>query len=95
MITEKDIKKIADLSCLEVKDEDVPKLAKQLGEIIDYVEQLGDLSLDGIKPTAHAVEVKNVFRKTDDDVVKNDAFKKTIKQAPEADEKYFRVPKVL
>ena len=93
MITEEDVKKIARLAKLEIKKEDMAKLTNQLGGIMGYIETINELKLDDVKPTAHAVEVSNVFR--EDDVVTADVTKKTLDKAPEGDGEFFRVPKVI
>lgn len=93
MIDELQIKKVANLARLEIKDEDVKRLSEQVSGILEYVETLNELDLTKIKPTAHAVEVNNVFR--DDVSVKNDTAVAVLSQAPESDGVFFKVPKVL
>lgn len=93
MITEDVVKKVARLAKLEIKKEDMAKLTIQLGGILSYIETINELKLEGIKPTAHAVEVNNVFR--EDVVVMSDVAQKTLDKAPEGDGEFFRVPKVI
>ncbi len=93
MINEDVVKKVAKLAKLEIKKEDVAKLTEQLSGIMSFIETINELKLDNVKPTAHAVEVNNVFR---EDVAKvSDVAKKTLDKAPEGDGEFFRVPKVL
>lgn len=93
MIDQKDIIKIAQLSRLHLDEKDIPKLSQQLSAILDYAATLDEISLDDVKPTAHAVEVSNIFR---DDVPHQDSVAQTVlDQAPEAAPPFFRVPKVL
>lgn len=93
MITEDVVKKVASLAKLEIKKEDMAKLTEQLSGIFAFIETINELKLDGIKPTAHAVEVNNVFR---EDVVRSSGVtQKTLEKAPEGDGEFFRVPKVL
>ena len=93
MIDEKQIRKIANLSRLEIQDADIPKLSSQLSSILSYIETLNELDLTGIKPTAHAVEVANVFR--EDVAVQSDVARDVLSRAPESDNVFFKVPKVL
>lgn len=93
MIDKKDVKKIAHLARLELEDSQVESMSKQLSDILDYVESLNELDLEGVEPTAHAVEVKNVFR--DDNVKKSDIFNDVIEQSADHQDRYFKVPKVL
>ena len=93
MLTEEDVKKVARLAKLEIKKEDMAKLTNQLAGIMGYIETINELKLDNVKPTAHAVEVNNVFR--EDVVVTTDVTQKTLEKAPEGDGEFFRVPKVI
>lgn len=93
MITEDVVKKVAKLAKLEIKKEDVAKLTEQLSGILSFIETINELKLEDVKPTAHAVEVNNVFR---EDVARSsDVTQKTLDKAPEGDGEFFRVPKVL
>ena len=88
-----DIKKIARLAKIEIPSQDEDAIKKQLEDILDYIDTLSELNLDNIKPTAHAVEVNNVFR---EDVLETKPdMQDTIKQAPMSDGTFFKVPKVI
>lgn len=93
MITKDTVKNVARLARLKIKEGDIPKIADQLSRIIQYVETINELDLKNVKPTAHAVEVHNVFR--DDTVVPSKIIERAIEQAPEHDGRFFKVPKVL
>lgn len=93
MITEDVVKKVAGLAKLEIKKEDMAKLTEQLSDIFSYIETINELKLEPVKPTAHAVEVSNVFR--EDVVQPSNVTQKTLDKAPEGDGEFFRVPKVL
>ena len=93
MITREDVKKIADLARLDVKEEELDKYAAELSRIMGLAERLKSIDVTGVKPTAHAVEVTNVFRP---DVSENaNVIGKIIEQAPLAEPPFYRVPKVL
>ena len=55
-------KKIALLSRLEVKEEHMAHVEKELSDILSYVAELDALELDGVEPMAHAVPLHNVLR---------------------------------
>ncbi len=93
MISKEQIKHIASLANIDVDESEIPHLADQLSKIIEYVETINELDLKNIKPTAHAVEVNNVFR--EDKVIQKDIIEKSLEQAPESDGVYFKVPKVI
>ena len=92
-ISEETVRKVAKLAALELKDDEVHTLKDQLGEILDYVDQLSKLPTEGIKPTSHVHGVVNAFR---DDVAKESLpIEKLEKIAPDFALGGFRVPKII
>ncbi len=57
-----DIEHVAALARLELSEEQIPKLQKDLESIVGYIASLSELDLDGVEPTAHAVTLTNVWR---------------------------------
>ncbi|MCF0154436.1 MAG: Asp-tRNA(Asn)/Glu-tRNA(Gln) amidotransferase subunit GatC [Veillonella sp.] len=92
-ISQEEIKKIAHLSRLEVSDDHMVQLEKELSDILSYVEQLNELELNDVEPMAHAVPLQNVFR--EDKVQPSIDHNKALSTAPEEEDGYFRVPRVV
>ena len=92
-ISRDDIKTIARLSRLEVSEENMPQLEKELSDILSYVEQLNELDLDGVETMAHAVPLQNVLR--EDQVKPSIDHGKALSTAPVEDDGYFAVPRVV
>lgn len=92
-ISRDDIKTIARLSRLEVSEENMPQLEKELSDILSYVEQLNELDLDGVETMAHAVPLQNVLR--EDQVKSSIDHDKALSTAPVEDDGYFAVPRVV
>jgi aspartyl-tRNA(Asn)/glutamyl-tRNA(Gln) amidotransferase subunit C len=57
-----DIDRLATLSRLALTSEEKTKFAAQLGDILGYIEQLKQVNVDGVEPTAHAVPIFNVLQ---------------------------------
>lgn len=57
-----DVRDVARLARIELTDEEISTFQSQLGSVLEHVEQLGQLDLTGVEPTAHANPVFNVFR---------------------------------
>jgi len=57
-----DVRDVARLARIELTDEEATTFQSQLGRVLDYVEQLKELDVSGVEPTAHANPVYNVFR---------------------------------
>ncbi len=52
---DKDIRKLASLSQLALRDDEVQSLKADLGDIVDYVSQLSEVDIEGVEPMTHAV----------------------------------------
>ena len=57
-----DIGYVAALARLEISEEHLPKLQKDLDNIVGYIASLSELDLTGVEPTAHAAALTNVWR---------------------------------
>lgn len=92
-LTHEQVLKIADLARLELSEAEVEKYAEQLSAILDHVESLNKLNVDGIEPTAHAVSVPTPLR---EDVARQDeTLEKSLGNAPDCEGPFFKVPKVI
>jgi aspartyl-tRNA(Asn)/glutamyl-tRNA(Gln) amidotransferase subunit C len=58
-----DVDKVANLARLELSEEEKKHLHSEMGNIVEYVDMLAELDLEGIEPTAHAMPLTNVLRK--------------------------------
>jgi aspartyl-tRNA(Asn)/glutamyl-tRNA(Gln) amidotransferase subunit C len=93
MIGKDQVCKIADLARLTLNNDETERYAKELSQILEYVESLNQIDVTGINPTAHAVEVQNVFRV--DETLESGVIGKVLEHAPKTEENFFLVPKVL
>ena len=92
-LSREDVKKVSLLARLQLSDDELDQMTDQLGQIVEYVEQLSELDTDDIEPMAHAVEVSNVFA---EDVVRPSFDRdQMLAGAPKKDEECYRVPAVL
>ena len=57
-----DVKKVAKLANLKLKSENIPKLEKQLNEIVAYVEKLNEVDTKGVEITSQVTGLENVTR---------------------------------
>ncbi len=87
------IEKIADLARLNLKPEEARKIEKELEAILGYVENLKALDTANVEPTSHVLNLENVFRK--DEVKVSGVRDEVLKHAPQAEGKFFKVPKVV
>jgi aspartyl-tRNA(Asn)/glutamyl-tRNA(Gln) amidotransferase subunit C len=87
------VEKLANLSKLEFDEQAREGLKKDLQKILDMVERLNEVNVDGVEPLIYMSDEKNVLRK---DVVKDTVSKEeALLNAPLRDSDYFKVPKVI
>lgn len=92
-ISNEEVKHIAGLARLKLNDEEVDKYAKELGDIASFVEKLNEVDIIGVKPTAHILDMKNVFRQ---DIVEQSYDREQIlRNAPSKEAGCISVPKVV
>ena len=92
-ISEDEVKHIANLARLKFNDEEVIKLTKDLGSIVEFAGKLNEVNVDGVVPTAHILDIKNVFR--EDELKDSYDREELLKNAPSKDAGCISVPKVL
>lgn len=84
---------MAQLARLALDDDEMERLAVDLGGILEYAEDLDALDLAGVPPTAHPLPLVNVFRA---DVVGPTLDRdEVLAEAPAAEDGRFRVPRIL
>lgn len=88
-----DVDKIATLAKLKFSDTEKEKLQKDLNKILEYIDHLNELDLEGVEPLENINETENVLRK--DEVYKWLSTEEALKNAPSKTGKFFKVPKVL
>ena len=92
-INKEEVKKVANLSRLELNENEINNHAEQLEKILEYIKQLEKINTDDVPCTTRAIEVINVFRK--DDKKNSDCKEELLELAPSSEEKYFKVPKIM
>lgn len=92
-VTEKDVQYIANLAKLQVTEEEAKSYAKDMSSILGYMELLNEVDTSNIEPLEHVIDLDSRFRK--DEAKSPLSHEDALKNAPDADSDYFRVPKVI
>lgn len=87
------VAKIARLSRISVTEEEKERLAGELNQILQWVEQLGEVQTDGVEPMTSVVAQN--LRMREDAVTEGGCQEDVLKNAPESAEGFFVVPKVV
>lgn len=94
MITKETVASIAHLARLEFSDSEMETFTGQLNSILQYMEKLNELDTTKVEATSHVEEVGTPMRP--DEVHPSEVIKDLLeKNAPDAEEGFFRVPKVI
>ena len=97
-VTVEDVERVAELAHLELKPEETPRMLHDLNAILNYVVELNELDTAGVAPLAQVSELGNgagagVLRA---DVVTPSLDRANVlAQAPETDQVFFKVPRVI
>ena len=92
-ITKEDVEYVAGLAQLRLDDETKLRLVKEMGDILSYMDKLDELNTDEIEPMMHVLHMTNVFR---EDIVGKSLDREAVfKNAPDAHDGYFLVPRIL
>jgi len=92
-VEKKEVEKIAELARLKFSDEELESFTHQMNDILSYMDKLNELDTEHIQPLSHPIEQVNIFRK--DTVKSSISTEDALKNAPDKDEKFFKVPKVI
>ncbi|MFA5778742.1 MAG: Asp-tRNA(Asn)/Glu-tRNA(Gln) amidotransferase subunit GatC [Elusimicrobiota bacterium] len=92
-ITIKDVEYVAKLARLSLTVDEKKKFAGQLNAILEHIDELNKLDTEGVPPTSHAVVIKNVFR--EDEMQKSGLTSDILSNAPEKEDRFFKVKKVI
>lgn len=92
-IDRQQVRKVAELSRLQLTEDEVDEFAGQLSAILEYMEKLNELDTADVEPLAHCLPISNVFRT--DEVKESLGTERTLANAPQRDGGFFKVPKIL
>lgn len=93
MIDETVVRKIADLSRLNLTDEEVTDQARQMAQIVGMMADLQKIDTEGIPPTHHVTGIENVLRA--DESRPGMPVEEALANAPQAEDTMFLVPKIV
>jgi aspartyl-tRNA(Asn)/glutamyl-tRNA(Gln) amidotransferase subunit C len=93
MPVEIDIERVAHLARVALTEEEMAAYGEQLVHILEHAERVQALPTDGVEPTSHPLPMVNAFRP--DEVTPSLDRDDALAGAPDVEDGYFRVPKIL
>jgi aspartyl-tRNA(Asn)/glutamyl-tRNA(Gln) amidotransferase subunit C len=92
-LSKQEVEHVAKLARLEMTEAEKQSFSRELSRILTYIEQLQSWDTTGVEPTATVLDQANVFR--EDQVRPSLPVEKALSNVSEAEDGYFRVPKIL
>lgn len=92
-ISKDEVQNIAHLARLEIDEGEKEKMAEQLSRILQYIDKLENVNVEGVRPSSGAAFMNNVFR--EDEVKPSPGPAVTLFNAPERDEDFYTVPRIV
>ena len=87
------VRRIAGLARIAISEEEAARLAPELGNILDWIEQLSEVDTAEVEPTTAVIP--NQLRLRDDVVTDGGIRERVLANAPQAEHGFFTVPKVI
>jgi aspartyl-tRNA(Asn)/glutamyl-tRNA(Gln) amidotransferase subunit C len=87
------VRRIAHLARIAVAEQEVPHLQGELNAILAFVEQLGEVNVDGVEPMTSVMPME--MKKRHDVVDDGGIADEVVANAPETQDHFFLVPKVV
>ena len=96
-ISRQDVERVAELAYLDLSEAELESYRKQIDEILEYIGKLDELDTSQVEPMAQVLADDQSADATlrEDVVVPCNVAGDVLKQAPDPEAPYFRVPKVL
>ena len=92
-ITEAEARKVAHLARIAVADKALPALAAELNGILQFMEQLNEVDVEGVEPMTGVERMR--LKRREDVVTDGNMQEAILRNAPDAREGFFAVPKVV
>jgi aspartyl-tRNA(Asn)/glutamyl-tRNA(Gln) amidotransferase subunit C len=85
--------RVAKLARIKVEDDALPALASEFNTILGFIEQLNEVEVEGVEPMVSVEPMR--LKRREDVVTDGNQPEKVLKNAPDAREGFFAVPKVV
>jgi len=90
MIDRDQVLHVARLARLRLSEDEIERMSRELSTVLDHIEKISELDLEGVPPTSHVIEVENVMRA--DEPRESMPLERVLELAPDATPAGFRVP---
>ncbi len=92
-VTKDDVHYVAHLARLQLNDKEAEGLTEDMNNILGYIDTLNEVDTTNVEPLEHVTELTAPLRK--DEAKEPINHEEALKNAPDADSDFFRVPRVI
>jgi aspartyl-tRNA(Asn)/glutamyl-tRNA(Gln) amidotransferase subunit C len=92
-LSKKEVKHIAWLAHIELSDQEKTLFTEQFNEILDYFKKIDQVDTEGVEPTYHVLDLKNVYRK--DEAKPSLPTEEALRNAPKKEKKFIKAPRIV
>lgn len=90
MIDRDQVLHVARLARLRLGEQEIERMSRELSSVLDHIEKVSELDLEGVEPTSHVVRLENVLRP--DEPRESWPRERILEGAPDVAQDGFRVP---
>ena len=90
MIDRDQVLHVARLARLRLSEREIERMSRELSSVLDHIEKISELDLEGVEPTTHVVQLENVVRA--DEPRESWPRERVLENAPDVARGGFRVP---
>jgi aspartyl-tRNA(Asn)/glutamyl-tRNA(Gln) amidotransferase subunit C len=94
-LSREEIQHIANLARLNLTEEELDKYGSQLSDILSYIDQLKEVDVTGVEPTAQVTGLENVWRADEPEDWDKEELEESFRQAPAFESGQYKVKRVL
>jgi aspartyl-tRNA(Asn)/glutamyl-tRNA(Gln) amidotransferase subunit C len=87
------VRRIAHLARIALADDEIEPLQRELNAILSFVEQLSEVSVEGVEPMTSVIPMQ--MKKREDKVTDGEIADDIVRNAPASEDDFFLVPKVV
>jgi aspartyl-tRNA(Asn)/glutamyl-tRNA(Gln) amidotransferase subunit C len=92
-LSKKEVEHVAWLAHIELSDQEKALFTEQFNEILDYFKKIDIVDTEGVEPTYHVLDLKNVCRK--DEPKTSLSTEEALKNAPRKKKKFLKAPRIV
>ena len=92
-LSKKEVEHVAWLAHIELSDKEKIVFTEQFNEILEHFKKIDSVDTEGIEPTYHVLDLKNVHRK--DETKPSLPTEEALKNAPKKEKKFLKAPRIV